>query len=177
MQPLPDLAPEHPVLSSPLFIRWPAGCRGPSGELWGPGRRVNGCKEYRTVTWARNKPLLCWVTDLLELFVSAANITYPEQYTSIPCKNYTNASNYLFATFSMRIYMTIQMVKETANLELWDSESRSEERGLDSKGKTIVKKRLEHLCPLEPSAMMEMFYSVLSSMVATSHMWLLSTLM
>ena len=73
--------------------------------------------------------------------------------------------------------MTIQVVKETANLELWDSESVSEERGLDSKGKATVKKRLEHLCPLEPSAMMEMFYSVLSNMVATSHMWLLSTLM
>ena len=37
--------PKHPVLSSPLFIRWPPGGRGPSGELWSPGRRMNGCKE------------------------------------------------------------------------------------------------------------------------------------
>lgn len=46
----------------------------------------------------------------------------------------------------------------------------SEERGLDSKGKARVNKHLEQLCLLGPLAMMEMFYSVLSSMVATSHM-------
>ena len=46
----------------------------------------------------------------------------------------------------------------------------SEGRGLGSKGKTKVKKHLEQLCLLGPLAMMEMFYSVLYNMVATSHM-------
>ena len=136
-----------------------------------PWKKNEWLQRARTVTWARNKPLMSWVFDILWLFVSAASITYPDQYLGIPCKNYTKAST-IFLQLSK--WGGMGLSQGPRKLHSWNSESEStsKDRSLGSKDKATVKRHIEQLCPLGLSAVMEVFSFMLSHRVAPSHMWL-----